>query len=188
MKCVRCGRLVGLTARGMRLFDGNYICFKCFDALGFDKSDRKILNNIYTWDEIKNGKDAYEKRRWHSNVSPTLSFADYGQEKDTNAEIEEIELYQLIKQAVKDSGRDPEAMRLHRRAKSYISVSIGDTDVCRLKYTERAKWIQFPYDFDNSEKRYIEDVMLDSGNVKALLDAYDFAVGTNNGLAYRRPE
>lgn len=59
MKCVRCGRLVGLTARGMRLFDGNYICFKCFDALGFDKSDRKILNNTYTWNEIKNGKEAY---------------------------------------------------------------------------------------------------------------------------------
>ena len=61
MKCVRCGHGVGLTRRGLRLLDGNYICFKCFDEIGFDKSDRIVFNNPYTWEAIKNGKAAYLK-------------------------------------------------------------------------------------------------------------------------------
>ena len=56
MKCKRCGKLIGVTRRGQAIQDG-YICYKCMDELGFDKSDRQITKPLpYTYEEIERGK------------------------------------------------------------------------------------------------------------------------------------
>ena len=61
MKCERCGKGIGVTRRGQAIADG-YICYKCLDELGFDKKERGIKRWIYTYDQIKNGKDALFSR------------------------------------------------------------------------------------------------------------------------------
>ena len=54
MKCERCRKLIGVTRRGQALSDG-YICYKCLDEIGFDKSARSIKPwNLAYW-EIKDG-------------------------------------------------------------------------------------------------------------------------------------
>lgn len=56
MKCERCGKGIGVTRRGQALSNG-YICYKCLDELGFDKSKRSIKPWIYEYWEIKDGPD-----------------------------------------------------------------------------------------------------------------------------------
>ena len=54
MKCERCGKLIGVTRRGQALSDG-YICYKCLDEIGFDKSTRSIKPWTLAYWEIKDG-------------------------------------------------------------------------------------------------------------------------------------
>lgn len=54
MRCERCGKGIGVTRRGQAIYDG-YICYKCLDELGFDKSTRSVKRwNLAYW-EIKDG-------------------------------------------------------------------------------------------------------------------------------------
>lgn len=54
MKCARCGKGIGITRRGQALSDG-YICYKCLDEIGFDKSKRSIKPWPFAYWEIKDG-------------------------------------------------------------------------------------------------------------------------------------
>ena len=61
-KCICCGGSC-LTRGRIKLMDAD-ICFKCFDALGFDhKLEFYVARNLYKWDEIKVGKSAYLKNK-----------------------------------------------------------------------------------------------------------------------------
>ena len=61
-KCICCGSSC-LTRGRIKLMDAD-ICFKCFDALGFDhKLEFYVARNLYKWDEIKDGKVAYLKNK-----------------------------------------------------------------------------------------------------------------------------
>lgn len=67
-----------------------------------------------------------------------IKFADYGQMRDVNATEEEIRIFELIREA---TGRDIE---LTRRSDSYVTAVLGEWDLARFKYTQRAKWVSFP--------------------------------------------
>lgn len=54
MKCERCGKGIGITRRGQAIADG-YICYKCLDELGFDKSKRGVKRWEYAYWDIKDG-------------------------------------------------------------------------------------------------------------------------------------
>ena len=61
-KCISCGGSC-LTRGRIKLMDAD-ICFKCFDALGFDhKLEFYVARNLYKWDEIKVGKVAYLRNK-----------------------------------------------------------------------------------------------------------------------------
>ena len=67
-----------------------------------------------------------------------IRFANYGQERDVNATDEEMKIFEALKDA---TGRD---LRLVRKSDSYVSAVLGEWDLARFKYTQRAKWISFP--------------------------------------------
>jgi len=54
MRCERCGKGIGVTRRGQAIHDG-YICYKCLDELGFDKSTRSMKRWDLAYWEIKDG-------------------------------------------------------------------------------------------------------------------------------------
>lgn len=79
-----------------------------------------------------------------------VNFANYGQTRDVNATPEELQIYELIADSV-----DAE-VELVRRSDSYVTAAVGDWDLARFKFTNRAKWILFPIVESPKEKRKIE--------------------------------
>ena len=140
-KCIKCNGSF-LTRGKIKLKDA-YICFKCCDSLGFDHKTMVMTGSLYSWDDIKDGYDAYRARK-SAAEKPTVQFANYGQNRDVNATDEEARIYEQLRAI---SGA--EDLELVRRSDSYVTAAIGDTDVARFKYTARAKWIRFPYVNDN---------------------------------------
>ena len=153
-KCKRCGSDV---IRSVTLADG-VLCYKCFDELGFDKDDRKH-HTTTAYNEIKDGKPEYIRRlidKWSETDKPAeklgLRFAHYGEERDVNPTDEEAEIFDLIRST---TGRDD--IELVRKSNSYVSAVIGEWDLARFKYTDRAKWIMFPTVEAKAQKHYIDD-------------------------------
>lgn len=66
------------------------------------------------------------------------NFANYGKERDVNATDEELKIFETLKES---TGRD---LRLVRKSDSYVTAVLGEWDLARFKYTQRAKWIAFP--------------------------------------------
>lgn len=136
-KCIKCNGSF-LTRGKIKLKDA-YICFKCADSLGFDHKTLVMTGSLYSWDDIKDGYDAYRARKYAAE-KPTVKIANYGQLRDVNATDEEARIYEQLRAI---SGA--EDLELVRRSDNYVTAAIGDTDVARFKYTARAKWIRFPY-------------------------------------------
>lgn len=67
-----------------------------------------------------------------------IRFANYGQERDINATNEELKIFEALKEA---TGRD---LRLVRKSDSYVTAALGEWDLARFKFTQRAKWVSFP--------------------------------------------
>ena len=67
-----------------------------------------------------------------------IKFANYGQERDVNATDEELKIFEALREA---TGRD---LRLVRKSGSYVTATLGEWDLARFKFTQRAKWISFP--------------------------------------------
>lgn len=68
----------------------------------------------------------------------TIRFTGYGQERDINATEEELKIFETLKET---TGRD---LRLVRKSDSYVTAVLGEWDLARFKYTQRAKWVTFP--------------------------------------------
>lgn len=191
--CVKCGKSVGPFSGRIRyrLKDPDtWICRSCWKALGFDTMNADVFAASYTWDDIKDGKSEYYKKRHAASKaepSPLVTIKGADGNRDPNPTQHEAELFELCRLAIEDSGRDPERLELVRRSDAYVTAAIGLFDVCRIKYSPRAKWIQFPYDGADSDKRYLGDVYLSPDDEEALLRSYDLALANaNNGIAYER--
>lgn len=159
-KCIRCGSSF-LTRRRIKLKDAE-ICGNCFKELGFDKSDL-LTAAVYPYDSIKDGKQAYylNKRKKASKDeitgSVSVSMAHNGEQRDLVCTEEERMVFDELVQIC--SGQDlPEQLRLVRVSDNYVTARIGDYDLARFKYTNRAKWISFPLVPPGSEKHRFEDV------------------------------
>lgn len=82
-----------------------------------------------------------------------IQFSNYGQERDLNCTEEEFAIYDTISQAF--PGKD---LRLTRVSDNYVTIKLGDWDIVRLKYTDRAKWLMFPSVERKQQKHKIESV------------------------------
>ena len=69
-----------------------------------------------------------------------IKFSNYGQKRNINCTDGELKIFEQICTL---SGADD--IVLERKSDSYVTASIGPTDVARFKYTDRAKWILLPY-------------------------------------------
>lgn len=83
----------------------------------------------------------------------SIQFSNYGQERDINCTEEEFALFEAISSAF--PGED---LRLTRVSDNYVTIRRGDHDVIRLKYTNKAKWLVFPYLETGQVKHYIKSV------------------------------
>lgn len=101
-----------------------------------------------------------------------MIISNYGQERDLVCTEPEREIFDII---CKICG--PEHLRLIRRSDNYVSAVMpsskdyGDMDLARIKFTDRAKWIQFAPDFDKVKLSAPEDV---ADMADAVLAAYRF--------------
>lgn len=67
-----------------------------------------------------------------------VQFTNYGQERERIATESEFVIFHII------ADLSGEPLELVRKSDNYVSAVLGDWDVARIKYTPRAKWIQFP--------------------------------------------
>ena len=80
-----------------------------------------------------------------------LKFANYGQHRDVGATEEEIKIFEAL---CKETGCSD--LELVRKSDSYVTAALGEWDLARFKFTQRAKWIQFPVFDRGSAKHRIE--------------------------------
>lgn len=98
-------------------------------------------------------------------------FAHYGEERDINATVDQLTIAEHIKSLCPVS-------RLVKVSEDYLSIKCVDTDICRFKYTDRAKWMMFPYLKDKSKRRF-NDLGELSGFDDAIRESYAFALKTD---------
>ena len=84
-----------------------------------------------------------------SEVVNMTDFSNYGQERDVHANDDELEIFLTLKTIMSDHGLDPFQLELVRRSDNYVTAAIGGTDVARFKFTPRARWILFPYSYND---------------------------------------
>lgn len=82
-----------------------------------------------------------------------INFSNYGQERERIATESEIEIFEILRSL---TGADE--LQLVRKSDNYVSAVIGDWDLARFKYTQRAKWISFPLVPPGSKKYRFEQV------------------------------
>lgn len=162
-KCVKCGKSF-LTRGRIKLADAD-ICFKCFDDLGFDHKTGIYNGSLYKWEDICDGWDAYMLKQHKERIKEQMieeiannpqdyfKVANYGQLRDVDATDEELEMFEVIKQIV-----DAEDIQLVRKSDSYVTAVIGEWDIARFKFTDRAKWIALPVVEVGNKKNRIERV------------------------------
>jgi len=167
-KCIRCGSSF-LTRRKVKLKDAE-ICGKCFKELGFGKSDL-LIAAIYPYVAIKDGKTAYyaNKRkkalRDEAVASATITITGAGRERDLVCTEEERMIFEELELICADLEL-PDPLRLVRVSDNYVSAKIGDWDLARFKYTNRAKWIVLPIVESGAQKHPIES----PGDVASFAD------------------
>ena len=83
-----------------------------------------------------------------------LYFAHYGEERDLNATPEELEICELIAKMLPSD----EGLRIVRKSDSYVTLLCGEWDLARVKYNERAKWVNLSVVDKGSVKRRIASV------------------------------
>lgn len=184
MKCERCGKGIGLTRRGQAIADG-YICYKCLDEIGFDKK-RGPARWSLTYDEIIKGPEPVEaliERKAAEydravEADNNFKFAHYGDSRELDATDDELELYETVCAILEDEGFDLDDICLVRKSDSYLTIALGETDVARIKFTDRVKWILFPY--TRNEKIRIGSTSSANKYASEIVKAYEAAAGINS--------
>lgn len=62
-----------------------------------------------------------------------------------------------------------------RKSAEYVTACYNDIDIARFKFTDRAKWVLFPY-MDNNKKRRIEKPEDLAEFEEDIIKSYEFAV------------
>lgn len=113
-----------------------------------------------------------------SEVMIMVDVTNYGQERDVHANDDEYEIFLNLKTIMSDHGLDPFQLKLVRRSDNYVSAAIGPTDVARFKFTQRARWILFPYCYNDKIRLETPDSVLDFS--EAVIQAVHIANEANS--------
>lgn len=152
-KCVKCNGSF-LTRGKIKLKDA-YICFKCCDDLGFDHKTMVLTGSLYSWDDIKDGADAYNKRSWAKRKKEFareeadrlgLYFADYQTLSDLECIDNEMKAVERVCALLEDEGCSSKKISYEREPGEPLNAFLGDTLLYQLKYTKDVKWIRIGAD------------------------------------------
>lgn len=152
MRCLKCNKFLGLAAQGVPLMDKDWICNGCFEALGFDKKADRPLGKLLTYDLIKDGKEAYQKRQaellaetYKENIKQAARDSLYvrvrsaSERPEVDATEEEFEIFEILQEMA-----SPHELELKRTSDSYVVATIGAWHFARFKFSDRTAWISFP--------------------------------------------
>ena len=73
----------------------------------------------------------------------SLDFAHYGDDRPVDATDEEQQIFEEL-QGLTAFKALPAPLELVRRSSSYVTAAVGEWDLARFKYTDRAKWLMYP--------------------------------------------
>ena len=90
----------------------------------------------------------------NGNVLNNLEFAHYGEERDLNATDEELAIAEMFIAMLPS----PEDCRIVRKSDAYITLEFGVSDLARIKYTEKARWVNLPIVDLGKVKRRFDDI------------------------------
>jgi hypothetical protein len=179
-KCIRCGK--GTTFRGTVKLSDAVICGVCFKELGFEKRDL-LTASVYKYDSIKDGRDAYYLRNMKKSAVDTLldsvsvKIVGGGNNHELICTEEEREIFDIIRSVCDDDNLESDNIKLMRKSDNYVSVVMpsskgyGNMDLARVKFTNRAKWIQLAPEFEKVKITTPEDVSVMAEDVR---NAYRF--------------
>ena len=141
-RCVKCNGSF-LTRGKIKLKDA-YICFKCADALGFDHKTLALTGSLFSWDDVKDGYEAYLVNKRKTEMKETALSSVSVTMKDSKRDLEcteaESEIYENICEML-----GAEDLQLVRKSNDYVTIAVNDIDAIRFKCTNRAKWIHCLY-------------------------------------------
>lgn len=149
MKCEKCGRGVGLVRRGLRCSDGKYLCFECARDLGLDPGkDWKQSYYLYSYEDIKDGLDAYNQRRWDAAAkreadSLGILLPHYRQLKKALATDLEMKLFSAMCAIWEDDGLDVARLVISPGERGSLLVLLDDVVVLEYKGEPQVRWIRF---------------------------------------------
>lgn len=155
--CMRCGK--SSWHGGIYLADKSFVCKQCFRDLGFSLMEAiKNAPVTYTWDDIKDGKDAYVTRsvnrlaaEYDADQTKELGllYSNYGEFNGLNATEDEMLIFDGFREIMADEGMDPQELYVIRESDNYLSACIGINVVAQFKASARSKWVTFPGTHDD---------------------------------------
>lgn len=175
-KCIRCGKST-LVRGHVKLADAA-ICTPCWKSLGF-KLTETASSDSYRYDDIKDGRDAYDQRRWAASQAKFneaeserlgLYYADYDTLDALDCSDNEMRTVERICALLEDEDCKTRRISYEREPGAPLSAYIGDKKLFELKYTKDVKWIRIG---DDDEKHRISGPAGITKLVNKLIDAYN---------------
>ena len=97
----------------------------------------------------------------------SLEFAHYGEARELNETDGERIVFEFVKSLC------PLA-EFVRKSDAYLTAAVGETDICRFKWTDKTKWILFPY-MSNNKKHYMTQIDDLSEFEEEIIKSYEIA-------------
>ena len=175
-KCIRCGKST-LVRGHVKLADGA-ICTPCWKSLGF-KLTETASSDSYRYDDIKDGRDAYDQKRWAASQAKFneaeserlgLHYADYDTLDALGCIDYEMRTVERICALLEDEGCRTNRISYEREPGAPLSAYVGDKKLFELKYTKDVKWIRIG---DDDEKHRIAGPAGINKLVNKLIEAYN---------------
>lgn len=179
-KCIRCGKSTVL--RGHVSLKDSAICTPCFLSLGFKLSDIGLAKMLYSYDDIKDGKEAMDERnRAERNRKYAQKCADkfgltvphYHQLSSIGATDMEKKIFSRIHAVLLDDGKDADIIEITAGERGSVALSVGGTVFITYKADEGVKWIVF--ENESPEKIRIAGAGRMNSLAPRIIAAYDYA-------------
>lgn len=124
-----------------------------------------------------------------------IRISSVADQKELNMTTEENELALMFVSAFVESGINPDALEIARKSDDYITVvyhgAEWETDVARLKYTSRTKWVAIEVP-ESKREALINDIRFDAqknkrqamwkSKIRGVEDARNLALLAAEGL------
>lgn len=146
--CVRCGSS-SIIRRKVKLKDA-IICGKCYKELGFDNY---LMPDLYKWDDIKDGYDAYREREnqkyWAGEAEKRgLALPHFRKLNSLGATDMEVKIFASIYAQLKDEGKDTDAVEISSGDNGSLNLSVDGGIFLSYKADGGVKWIALADDFE----------------------------------------